>query len=927
MAKEKTQSSWIDEVLDSITDAFYIVDDQWRFTYINRKAEKWWQRSKNDLLGTLMWDMFPAPETTVCWEMHHKAATERIAVQWDAYSPFLNAWVEVNVYPLSSGGLAIYYRDITERKKTEEVILQNEERQAYLLKLSDAIKSLTDPNEIQMTAACVCGEHIGVDRAFYSEVVMKDGIAQYDVRHIYQVPEFVIAPGFYPLSKCCDENDLGNKEQTKIVCGIVNESGIDQESEPDFGSLNVKSWVTVPVIKDGAYVACFGVHHRRPRQWTLQEVLLMKETAANILDAVEQARAEKALRESRAQLATELEGTRLLHRISAELINDHNPEALYEKIIATASKIMHSQFASIQMFRPGCDNDEKLKLLAYLGFNENLPGFWLWMGISAKSIFDAALRSGQRVIVKNINKCDFMRGTAQKEIFLQTTIQAFQITPLFSRTGRLVGLISTYWNEPYKPSENELCLMDVLARQAADMLERKLDEEKISRQNVILQAINAVHEKCIFSDTMQHLGNDCLKIIEKVTHSEISFVAEFGKDTLIHNILVSVAGRECLNICEEERGMGRPFSSFFDIVVNGGKTFLTNDTSAYAEIKDIPPGHPLIQSFLGVPFLRDGKVAGMIGVANRNGGYTEDERQILEAMTPMVFEVLLRKRAEEALQKSESKAMTLVDELTKTDQSKNEFIGVLSHELRNPLAAISAGLQLLDVAQDEKQREKAKKIMKRQMKQISKLVDDLLDLTRITQNKVHLRKEYININEIVRNTIEDLRPEFTKKGVQLGMKIRRQPVIVYADPVRITQILGNILFNALKFTPTDGMVWLSLSQDKNSAVIKVTDTGIGVNPEIIPQLFTPFTQVNNTLDRQMGGLGLGLSIVKGIIELHNGSVTAFSKGLGKGSVFSIRLPVAAVKEEERHTIVIKDHGMGSSTDFTSVTRKAVVWKN
>ena len=136
-------------------------------------------------------------------------------------------------------------------------------------------------------------------------------------------------------------------------------------------------------------------------------------------------------------------------------------------------------------------------------------------------------------------------------------------------------------------------------------------------------------------------------------------------------------------------------------------------------------------------------------------------------------------------------------------------------------------------------------------------------------------------------------PEYEKKGIKLGTEIQEKPILLNADPVRITQAIGNILFNALKFTNANGTVWMTLKTEKNNAVISVKDNGIGINPELLQHLFTPFTQADNSLHRNSGhgGLGLGLSIVKGIVDLHEGEVSAYSDGLGKGSTFTIRLPI------------------------------------
>ncbi|MEL7608957.1 MAG: ATP-binding protein [Bacillota bacterium] len=279
-------------------------------------------------------------------------------------------------------------------------------------------------------------------------------------------------------------------------------------------------------------------------------------------------------------------------------------------------------------------------------------------------------------------------------------------------------------------------------------------------------------------------------------------------------------------------------------------------------------------------------------------------------------DITATRQAEEALRESEKKALALVDELEKADRNKNDFISVLSHELRNPLAAIVAGLSILEIPAGQTQKEKAMGIMKRQIRQLCKLVDDLLDLTRITQNKIRLKQEDILLNEIVTNAVEDIRPEFEKKGVRIFGQIKADPIVVSADPVRLTQCIGNILYNALKFTQAGGSVWVSLRTEGNEAAVCVRDNGIGMDPEMLAGLFLPFVQADQSLDRHNSlGLGLGLAIVKGIVEMHGGRVLAGSDGLGKGSSFTIRLPItggnikadnggAAGKEKRGYKILI-----------------------
>lgn len=254
--------------------------------------------------------------------------------------------------------------------------------------------------------------------------------------------------------------------------------------------------------------------------------------------------------------------------------------------------------------------------------------------------------------------------------------------------------------------------------------------------------------------------------------------------------------------------------------------------------------------------------------------------------------------AEEALKKSEEQMKQLVAVLKEADKNKNQFISVLSHELRNPLAVIVASLSLLEFTNTPEQVSSTNEIVKSQVGQMTKLVDDLLDLTRINQNKINLKKENVNLNELLGNLKRDMTPEYREKGVRLSAKLPKDPIILSADPVRLAQSVGNILKNALKFTPANGYVELSLEQENGEAVVSVKDNGMGIAQDLLDHLFDPFVQGDSSLERtNSGSLGLGLAIVKGIVELHGGSVSANSSGVGRGARFTIWLPAAAPPAE------------------------------
>lgn len=276
-----------------------------------------------------------------------------------------------------------------------------------------------------------------------------------------------------------------------------------------------------------------------------------------------------------------------------------------------------------------------------------------------------------------------------------------------------------------------------------------------------------------------------------------------------------------------------------------------------------------------------------------------DSTEAVTGGTSCSLDISSRKLVEEALRESEKKANELVVELKATDKNKNEFLNALSHELRNPLAVISAGLQIMDATQEPNQTTMAKEIMSRQMNQLCRLVDDLLDLTRISNNKIELKKESIELSKLAQLTAEDHLALFREKGVKLLTRISPQTIQLDADYVRLKQIIGNLLDNAKKYTNTGGEVILSVYKDKGEAIISIKDNGIGISAEIKPRLFQPFVQADMSIDRGCGGLGLGLSITKGIVELHGGAVKAFSEGLGKGSEFIIRLPLSDMRSDHK----------------------------
>jgi signal transduction histidine kinase len=230
----------------------------------------------------------------------------------------------------------------------------------------------------------------------------------------------------------------------------------------------------------------------------------------------------------------------------------------------------------------------------------------------------------------------------------------------------------------------------------------------------------------------------------------------------------------------------------------------------------------------------------------------------------------------------------LVRDIRENDLRKDEFLAMLAHELRNPLAPIRTGLDLLDAGGSEAA---IIEPMRRQVEHLVRLVDDLLDVSRITRGTIDLQREVIDLRRIVNGAVETSRPLLEAHEHSLTISLPNEPLIVDGDPVRLTQILTNLLNNAARYTPDGGHISLSASREGSDVVLRVHDTGAGITGEMLSKIFDLFVQADRSLDRAKGGLGIGLTLVRRLVEMHGGSVQAFSEGAGCGSEFQVRLPL------------------------------------
>jgi signal transduction histidine kinase len=323
------------------------------------------------------------------------------------------------------------------------------------------------------------------------------------------------------------------------------------------------------------------------------------------------------------------------------------------------------------------------------------------------------------------------------------------------------------------------------------------------------------------------------------------------------------------------------------------------------------------------PLIAGGRLLGTLSFASRSrDSFEREEIEFLETISHYVTLAYERLR--------------LIDRLREQDQRKDEFLATLAHELRNPLAPIRNGLELIRLSKGSRATlEKATAIMHRQIDQMVRLVDDLLDVARISRNKIELRKERVELASIVRNAVETSRPVLDAAKHELHLSLPAEPVVLEADPVRLAQVFSNILNNAAKYSTAGGRISFVATRAGAELTIRVSDTGIGIEPEKLSQIFGMFVQLDVLEQHLQSGLGVGLTLVRRLIEMHGGSVEASSEGAGKGSEFIIRLPVLtqsspaparviqAVPPEHPHVrrrILVVDDNLDSAESMTMMLK-------
>jgi two-component system CheB/CheR fusion protein len=284
--------------------------------------------------------------------------------------------------------------------------------------------------------------------------------------------------------------------------------------------------------------------------------------------------------------------------------------------------------------------------------------------------------------------------------------------------------------------------------------------------------------------------------------------------------------------------------------------------------------------------------------------------------------------------RDEERIYGLMTQLKEADNRKDEFLALLAHELRNPLAPLLNMLEIVKRGSGNGDLiEQVRSTLERQLGQMVRLVDDLLDVSRITRSKLELRKIGVELASVIHQSVEVCRPLAERAKHELNVSLPPEPIYLHADPVRLAQVFSNLLNNACKYTEPGGRIWLTAEREGSDVVVNVKDTGLGIPPDKLTSIFEMFTQIDRSLERAQGGLGIGLTLVKRLVEMHGGSVAAYSEGQGRGSEFVVRLPILIERPQTKtpeptaeknlavaHRILIVDDNRDAATSLAMLLK-------
>jgi PAS domain S-box-containing protein len=718
--------------------------------------------------------------------------------------------------------------------RREASLREREATQAFLLRLSDELRPLGDPVEIKRVAVRVLGRYMAANRAYYAEV-------ESDGEHCWIDNSFndggASLDGRHRMDAYGKARfDALRAGRTVISYDAANEPETTPAERRNTLALDIGARINVPLVKSGRLVCMLAVNDARPRAWTPAEIEAVRETAERTWAAVERARAEQALQasEQRAQQQRRL----------METVLSHTPDNSY--VFAPDGRLQYANRAVLDLVGLPLDKVAG-RTLSELGV--------------AADVADQAQRHIRHVVDTGLA---ISAETTYTNRHGTPRHYEYTLAPVFDGNGQVVQVSGTGRDITARLRREEqaraTARRDAYQLRLADALRTLADPIEIQEAAVRVLGEHLAASRCFYCEVDD--DENGFVVHRAYTARGVSFrmdrfqIADFG------------------GFMQRELLAGR------SIVLEDGCADVRLNLAQRQLFERMRVG-----GVLAVPLIKDGRLVSLLGI-NQTGPrvWTAEEIAQAEDTAERTWSAVERARSEQQLRDAARR--------------KDEFLALLAHELRNPLAPIRYAIDILaapDVSPAEVQA--AAQMMARQMGQMVRLIDDLLDASRISRGAIELRKHRIELAPAVRQAAEAARALAQGRRQKLSVTLPPPPVWVEADAARIVQVVGNLLNNASKFTGEGGTISVALEQQAGEAVLRIKDDGIGIEPHQQSRIFELFVQADTSLERRQGGLGIGLTLVRSLVEMHGGTVDVYSEGAGRGSEFTVRLPLAAASAE------------------------------
>jgi len=566
--------------------------------------------------------------------------------------------------------------------------------------------------------------------------------------------------------------------------------------------------------------------------------------------------------------AADLTDMRRLHDLSTRLIFESDVQVLYDEILAAAIAILQADAGSIQLLDSQTNN---LISLITQGLEPALTQHFQSVSASSNTPCGIALAKSVRTFV-DFDTPDVPDPDGSLKRHVDAGLRSAQSTPLITRSGRVIGMLSTHWRDRHRPSERELRFLDLLTRQAADLMERRQTEAALRDSEELKQRI-------------LESSKDCIKVL--TLDSEVVYINTGGLHLFEVDDPTFVLNARWLDFWQGED---------YENAKRAIAAAKAGNTGQFQGYVATHRGTPKWWDCIITPVWNSvGQITQLVVVSR---DITRQKQAEAEREQLLVQEQAAREAAETA------------------NRVKDEFLAVLSHELRSPLNPILGWSNLLRRGKlDAARTTHALETIERNAQLQVQLIDDLLDISRILRGKLVLTETPVDLSFVISAALETVRLAAEAKSLQIQTIIPPTIGTVNGDVGRLQQVVWNLLSNAVKFTPAGGHITIELSSVGTNAQIQVKDTGKGIKPDFLPYIFEHFRQEDGATTRKFGGLGLGLAIAKQITELHGGTIAVDSPGENQGTTFTVQLPIAP-HLSERSTSAASPSATGDLTGFS-----------